>query len=296
MLYKDAQTQTFSKETIKLKLDGTDENSRCMLAYLRGLLTRKDELAIVPIDDTTYQLVLFYENTSSDDDQLLSFNDDLLSFSTLSCILTPRYNMVFDLDETLIRTRMSSLVNDAPLENEHEFTLRGGRYFCWVRPGVDMLLRWSCQLFNVHIFTNAIYDYAVQIVNILDPKHEHLLLHVGSDTNKMRELIKSREQMTTVQHIPQPLGQKELSKFNINPSNTIIFDDDSRVWKERQCILPFQQIVVRKKPTEFFCQIRNESWKKLSQLHKHDYQQRRKIPSTTEKITFSQDQILQNLK
>jgi hypothetical protein len=303
-LYRDVTTGTFCSDVIQLRVEGHDERSRCILAYLRGLLTRKDELAIIPIEDTDYQLLLFFEDSNNNDIQT---TEDVINslcsidvFQTsLSCLLVRRFNMIFDLDETLIRTRIPRDANDLAVnKGEHEFFVQNSRYITCVRPGVDMILRWSCQIFKVYVFTNAIREYAIEIAKILDPNREHLLANI-TDNAQLIELIKSREQMVPHKNIPRPQGMKVLNKFGIEPLQSVVFDDDSNVWspKNQDCILPFDQVTASKKPSELFCQIRNETWKRLAFMQKRDYANRKKQGFVNnEKPSFSQDHILVQLE
>lgn len=287
--FRDAESGSMRSDITQLSITGKDENSRCMLAYLRGLLARKNEIAIVPVENSEYQLLVYFEESNVDSFEALDF------FSTsLSCLLVKRFNMVLDLDETLIRTRIPRDANDRPLNKlEYEFFVQGNRYITVVRPGVDMILRWACQIFKVVIFTNAIREYAIEIAKILDPTREHLL---AGQVN-WEQLIKSRESMVPVQHIPRPQGLKVLEKFGIEPRTSVVFDDDNNVWSKtnQDCIVPFEQVTSAKKPSDLFCNMRTETWKRLAYMHKLDYNTRKK-QMTAEKPTFSQEHVMQQLE
>jgi len=252
-----------------------------MLAYLKGLLSRKEELAVVPIPDSKKQLLIFdweleqqqQMNNSSDNSaaELLNFS----SFSvTLHAVLVDRYNLVLDLDETLIRTRRPKSAEEQPRKasaedssEEHEFYVEGLRYICCVRPGTNLLLAWGAQVFNVMIVTNSIWEYAKQILQILDPNREHLLKGINIDNDKeLGAILKSRKDMVPHPNIPAPLGQKDLTKYNLSPFESIVLDDDETIWKVREPLLPFDKIVENKDSKSFFCAVRMESWKKLLHL------------------------------
>jgi hypothetical protein len=297
MLYRDTDSGKFRSEVAQLRVDGKNDRSRCILAYLRGLLTRKDEIAVIPIDGTDFQLLIFFEDFNAEEQDIMDVTSQNEQFqTTLSCILVQRFNMIFDLDETLIRTRLPRDANDRPTKpNDHEFYVQGSRYMTTVRPGTDMVLRWACAIFKVYIFTNAINEYAIEIAKILDPNREHLLANITDDFG---ELIKSREQMTPAKHIPRPQGLKILHKFGIDPIQSVIFDDDISVWSKlnHDCILPFEQVTKVKKAEELFCRIRNETWKRLASLHKNCFLTLKKKRAVAhDKPTFSQDHVMGQL-
>ncbi|KAG2388819.1 hypothetical protein C9374_000258 [Naegleria lovaniensis] len=282
-LYKDLKTNQFFDYIPQFEVCGKDEQSRYILCYLKGMLVRKNEIAVVPIPGHTHQILVFdhtndksYSNTSCSLEGCLL--DDFEFDTKLSCIIVPKFVMALDLDETLIRTR--ALNAGETVQNnafEFEFSVQNQRYCCCVRPGTQQLLSWCCTVFQVYIFTNSIFEYAREICKILDPQKQHLLANVNvDDMNSLKTMLKSREDMTPHEHIPKPLGMKDLKKFSIDAFETVIFDDDSTIWKQQECVLPFAEIVQHRKPLEFFTAIRTESWKKLQYLHNMKLRLRKK--------------------
>ena len=292
-LYKDIQTNRFFDYIPQFELSGKDEQSRYIMCYLKGMIVRKTEIAVVPIPGHTHQILVFdHTNDKSYSDTPCSQQGYLLDdfeFDTkLSCIIVPKYVMVLDLDETLIRTRTpnaNEAIQNQP--NEYEFKVMGARYVCCVRPGTQQLLSWCCTVFQVYIFTNSIFEYATEICKILDPSRQHLLRHVDvNNPESIKTILKSREDMTPHPNVPKPLGLKDLKKFNIDNFETVIFDDDHTIWKQQECILPFADIVQYRKPLEFFKTIRLETWKKLQYLHAVKLKLRKKHEPTKSKEEF----------
>jgi hypothetical protein len=304
-------------DQIQFQVDGRTELDRAKLAYLKGLLNRKDEIAVVPIPDTGKQLLLFdLGNEGSEFDGI--FN------TKLNAILVNKYNLVLDLDETLVRTKTSSSIKDKPNKfsdesaEEYEFNVNNMKYICFVRPGTKELLAWGCQIFNIMIVTNSIWVYAKEIIQILDPNREHLLKGIDlNDNNQLNKILKTRKDMVPHPKIPKPLGQKDLLKFNLSPFETVILDDDASIWKLKEPILPFDKIVENKGSKEFFFAVRAETWNKLSHMIclkwklKHEINleknnttevkeerpsKRAKLILPDHSITFSQELCMENIK
>nr|CAG4715453.1 unnamed protein product [Naegleria fowleri] len=289
-LYKDLKANQFFDYIPQFEVSGKDEQSRYILCYLKGMLVRKNEIAVVPIPGHTHQILVFdHTNDKSYSTTPCSLEGYLLDdfeFDTkLSCVIVPKFVMALDLDETLIRTRAlnpGETVQNNPFE--FEFTVQNQRYCCCVRPGTQQLLSWCCTVFQVYIFTNSIFEYAREICKILDPQRQHLLAHINvDDINSLKTMLKSREDMTPHEGIPKPLGMKDLKKFNIDAFETVIFDDDQTIWKQQECVLPFADIVQHRKPLEFFTAIRTETWKKLQYLHQVKLRLRKKHETSTMK-------------
>jgi hypothetical protein len=80
-------------------------------------------------------------------------------------------------------------------------------------------VRWACQIFNVYVVTNAIYDYAKQVLNILDPKKEHLLKNIQNDTD-LSKLLKTRENLKKISN--SKFGIKNLTQFSWNIYESVI--------------------------------------------------------------------------
>jgi hypothetical protein len=269
-LYLYKKDNEMALQTIQLELKGETESDRIMLAYLKGLLNRKDEVAVVPIPDTDRQLLIFEYAEESN-----VFN------ATLRAVLVRRYNLVLDLDETLIRTRQPKSDDDKPFgvaADEHEFNVEGNRFICCVRPGTNLLLQWGAQIFNIVIVTNSILPYAIQICKILDPRREHLLKGIDMDNaEQLHTMLRTRTDMAKHPQIPPPLGQKDLVKLGLSPFESVVLDDDENIWKLKEPLLPFAQIVQNTDAKGFFCAVRTETWKKLSQMILLKYRLKEKI-------------------
>jgi hypothetical protein len=80
-------------------------------------------------------------------------------------------------------------------------------------------VRWACQIFNVHVVTNAIYDYAKQVLNILDPKKEHLLKNIQNDSD-LSKVLKTRENLIKLSN--SKFGIKNLTQFSWDVYESVI--------------------------------------------------------------------------
>lgn len=152
-------------------------------------------------------------------------------------------------------------------------------------------------------------EYAKEVLKILDPTRTTLLKSITCDEDEVQwnSLLKSREHMTTVDHLPKNIGLKELAKFDLNPFETVILDDDVRIWKDRANVLPFTLIVGNNssgKQVDFLFKLRCETWKLLSNLCTQRAKQHQQIDTTTSGVskllsqpfTYSQELIVQNNK
>lgn len=284
----------------EFKLLGNSANAGLVLSYLQGLIARKQDVAIVPLENANYQLLIFEKSTFKSSDNAMSQQQDNFLWDqsltdtiglltgdeafTLHAILVPKFTMVFDLDETLIRSRMPKDPQEQALAGEHEFFVQGLRLFTAVRPGTDRVLHWACKLFRVLIFTNGVYDYAKEICKILDPKQETILAGIDmQNDDSIRSVLKSREQMATAAHLPKSIGLKDLSKFDLDLYTTVALDDDVNVWVQKENLLPFLQVTQCKLPHEFFNRMRQETWNKIQHLCK---QKNKNVAS------FSQENVL----
>jgi hypothetical protein len=284
LLYRDTTSLNFFSHIPYFLVEGHDDNSKFIISFLKGLLTRNDEIIVSPIEGTDQQMLIFWETPYEE----ASIEDEDWVPSSMSAIIINRYTMALDLDGTLISARSAS-EHDKPKPNEEEFFCKGGRFICNTRPGVDMLLRWASSLFKIVICTNAIYDYAVEVAKLLDPHKEHLLKSVTD----VQTIIRSREDMIPVKHIKAG-GLKDLNNFGIDPFECVIFDDSSQVWKNIECLLPFSVINEKKKPSEYLVTLRKQVWIKFAFLHRKKFELRRKQKTLMRlsKKSFSQEHIL----
>lgn len=280
-----------SKEFVvpEVEISAYDESSKCCLAFLKGLLIRKDEVAVVPLPNSSYQLLLFEKEEIQDSYSILN--------PIVYAIVTEKFKFVLDLDETLVRTRMhdepATIVNSFR-DKEYPICVQNQKLIVSVRPGVDLILNWACKLFKVYIFTNGIFEYAKEVLRVLDEKGEHLLQGVNlSDDVKLKQFLKTREDMSS-KDPNSKIGQKELQKHNLSVFESVIFDDDDSVWKKnKDNLLPFDDIVIASKnmPQEIFYRVRTEVWSKLKLLQRLKSKLKlRQVQSKplNDKIVFSQ--------
>jgi sRNA-binding regulator protein Hfq len=111
---------------------GLDVNSACLMSYLKGVLARKNEVAILPIPDSDFQILLF----DKEENELFE--------PILSAIVVRKYNLILDLDETLIRTKLV-LNAESTSKEEFYFQVENCHYNCHIRPGTEQL----CLIFQL---------------------------------------------------------------------------------------------------------------------------------------------------
>jgi sRNA-binding regulator protein Hfq len=111
----------------EFEVRGLDVNSACLMSYLKGVLARKNEVAILPIPDSDFQILLF----DKEENELFE--------PVLSAIVVRKYNLILDLDETLIKTKLVLNSSGKLNNNEFFFQVENCHYNCHVRPGTEQL-------------------------------------------------------------------------------------------------------------------------------------------------------------
>jgi hypothetical protein len=170
----DAYDFPLNKTLPHMTVEPRDDNDKTILAFMKGLLTRNSEMAVVALPSTDYQILLFFgEDEATEVQQESSYDiDELVNMTpfstTFQAILVNRYNLILDLDYTLIRTRVPKSDAEKPVSRnikdgnyeiqEFEFFVDNARYICMVRPGTDLLLGWAMRLFKLYVVTNATYE------------------------------------------------------------------------------------------------------------------------------------------
>lgn len=260
----DQEENTWNEVPV-FKLEGKNIQSKLVLCFLSGLLTRKSEAAIVPCNND-YNFFIFAHSFGQRENSEFSVE--------LRAILVRRLCLIYDLDLTLVQARPISS-NDTKKDYEKEFIVGNKTFYCSIREGVHELLQWSTSVFKCYVYTNSIYEYALEVCKILDPKQKTLLK--GIDLNneyELRNLIKSRELFpssisSNFNDIPtgvNSLKLKDFDHFGLNPFETVILDDDPTVWKQRENLLPFDRIIACG-PHNFYVRCREEIWNLFDQLH-----------------------------
>lgn len=189
-------------------------------------------------------------------------NYDEITFN-IKTLLLPKFNFVLDLDETLIRSRIHPVVasilketqinqktsevsvnnkkfkliktwNDEDLKNPshilkgEELLLVGDvefPYLCCQRPGTENVLNWASKIFNVKIVTNALFDYAKEVVTkVLDRDKKNLLFNLNYVKPK-----KDEEQMDESEESEPKMKKRRLDRENLDSLlKDLIFSRDVR--------------------------------------------------------------------
>jgi TFIIF-interacting CTD phosphatase-like protein len=131
-------------------------------------------------------------------------------------------NIILDIDETLIHTRMDAC------EADHIFTIEKTKYYVLYRPYLHEFINFIFTNFEtINLWTAATYDYAKNIVS-------RLLLNMLTDKSQLSKLkfFNTRQQVSKD-------GAKKLAKLfstdyakslNIIENNTIMIDDKPSVF------------------------------------------------------------------
>jgi hypothetical protein len=238
-----------TKETLHFEVNGTVLDDLFKIFYLKGLIARKSEAAVISIPNSEYQLFIYDSETSENKPKL-------------QAIITKKFNIVFDLDETLVKTRLKrddEIFVKKP--NLYQINVKDTTYICAFRKDIHPLMKWATSIFNVYIYTNSVYEYAIEVLKIIDPMKEHLL----KEEENIKNILKTRVDMNRVEHIQEPLGEKSLNISNLDEYRSVILDDDENVWKtdDRKNLLPFERIT---KNMDFFLNLRGHIWKKFQEL------------------------------
>lgn len=135
-------------------------------------------------------------------------------------IIVIKYNMkpnlVLDLDETLIHTFPVNLNNDNlhPLTTEiQNFTIITGifeSYRVYVRPKLSEFIEELSSLYNIYVYSNGGHHYVNQVCENLEHSHKILKIFARTDLTL--------------------LEPKNLEKYGLDPTKTVIVDDRVEVW------------------------------------------------------------------
>lgn len=165
-----------------------------------------------------------------------------------------KFNIVFDLDHTLIKTKMVSDLEELNLKRKPDFTILNGEYATWTRPYAG-IVKWISKVANVHIFTASTQDYADEILgNMYDDIFDKKLYRESCDEDgkDLRKISDDMEKTILVDdklynnydgqkfyHIPQfqtnDMFDIELVKVFVYVVGLYVSEDVKR-WKRRVII------------------------------------------------------------
>lgn len=165
--------------------------------------------------------------------------------------MTKKFNIILDIDETLIKTYIysESLINNAknlisfeqnimfdiykgleyvvndeiliddPLYLTH-YNIENIYYVIFIRPNLYEFIQYICLFFNVYIYSLGSNDYILRVLNCLEKKIGYKFYN---------KFITNNDLMT--------LRSKHMSKIGLTTYNTLIIDDRYDVWKYDKHIL-----------------------------------------------------------
>jgi TFIIF-interacting CTD phosphatase-like protein len=165
--------------------------------------------------------------------------------------MTEKFNIILDMDETLIKTYIygSSLIDntkklisfeqnmlfniyrgleyivnentiiDDPLYLMH-YNIEDIYYVIFIRPNLFEFIQTIDLYFNIHIYSLGSYDYVLRILHCLEGKIGHKFYD---------RFITNNDSMS--------LRSKQMSKISLSTYNTLIIDDRHDVWRYDKHIL-----------------------------------------------------------
>lgn len=138
-------------------------------------------------------------------------------------IIVIKYNMkpnlVLDLDETLIYTFPVDLKESNPhpltteIQNFNIFTGIFESYTVYIRPKLSEFIKDLSPLYNIYVYSNGGHDYVNQVCENLEHSHKILKIFARTDLTL--------------------LEPKNLEKYGLDPTKTVIVDDRVDVWDRK---------------------------------------------------------------
>lgn len=139
----------------------------------------------------------------------------LTSSNTSSLLSSSKLLLALDLDHTVVHASADRSLTTLPAALDiHRFSLGAHNHFLKLRAGaLDFLVR-LCELYDIHVFTLGIREYAIEVIKVLDP------------ANVVKTVIARDDFM-----VGNALPQKTLERlFPCDQRMAMIVDDDPRVW------------------------------------------------------------------
>lgn len=165
--------------------------------------------------------------------------------------MTKNFNIILDIDETLIKTYIyddslidnakklisfeqnilfdiyrgleyivnDKIVIDDPLYLIH-YNIENIYYVIFIRPNLYEFIQYIDSFFNIHIYSLGSYDYILQILKCLEGKIGHKFYNSFITNNNLMSL-----------------RTKHMSNIFLSTYNTLIIDDRHDVWKYDKHIL-----------------------------------------------------------
>jgi hypothetical protein len=137
-----------------------------------------------------------------------------------------RFNVVIDLDETLIkciRPYQDQDLTDLKSNGLYlcDFKINTVLYCIMFRPHMfDCLKSWSGTL-NIYIYTNSVREYCNQILEGILQREPDIKI-CGICCRESKE---------------KPMQNKDLCNLKISPKNSVIIDDNIKIWNQRSNVM-----------------------------------------------------------
>jgi TFIIF-interacting CTD phosphatase-like protein len=100
-----------------------------------------------------------------------------------------KFDIVFDLDHTLMKSKLKEDMDDLKLKRLPDFNILDGEYVVWTRPFYKILNLLN-EICNLHIFTASTQDYADEILdNMYEPIFKNKLYRDACEDGKNLQLM-----------------------------------------------------------------------------------------------------------
>lgn len=154
---------------------------------------------------------------------MLSKKSPNISFNKKKCLKKVNFNLILDLDNTIISSLTKEEYTKRKIDPKVKFTsVCDGLYYTLGRPYLDEFLKYIFQHFNVSVWTAASKDYAIEIIKKYIIK--------GNKNRKLKSFLYDVHCKESIDNI-NPKTPKDLrylfsnKKTGYNKDNTVIIDD-----------------------------------------------------------------------
>ena len=163
-------------------------------------------------------------------------------------LMTKKFNLILDIDETIVKTIVPSnnnllLLND---ENVKQISIFNKKYLVFLRPKLSTFIEFCFTNFNVGFWTagSPIYCNIILKMILSEEQYNNCNIVLARDDQDYINLKTNKiyQNITKTNVIRKPLEllwEDDIFKYIFNQSNTIIIDDNPNVKSENpnNCIL-----------------------------------------------------------
>lgn len=162
--------------------------------------------------------------------------------------MTKIFNLILDIDETIVKTIVPSNSNLLLLDEENvkQINIFNRKYLVFLRPKLNTFIEFCFTNFNVGFWTagSPIYCNIILKMILNDDQFNNCNIILARDDENYINLKTNKiyKNITNTNVIRKPLNllwEDDIFKYIFNPLNTIIIDDNPNVKNEnpKNCIL-----------------------------------------------------------